>query len=136
MSGRVGRQQHPTDDSSHLSPWYRMCRKLHPCHLFYLSCSATVQGEMTMTTTVTTTTTTTTKLICLRFMLTLPSYLCLGPPCGLFPSRVPTTKNTCTHLKKQKDNLTKYIPLPPKITFPNNTRKIQDTQHSYIVVLL
>jgi hypothetical protein len=50
-------------------------------------------------------------------------------------------KKICTHLKKWKENLTKYRPLcgvmfPHKITFLNNTRKIQDAQHSCLVVLL
>ena len=44
MSRRVGRLQHPTNDSSHLSPWYRMCGKLHPFFLCYLTYSSTVQG--------------------------------------------------------------------------------------------
>jgi len=69
-------------------------------------------------------------------MLTLSSHLRLGPPRGLFPSRVQTIKKHLHAFKETEDNLTKYIPLPPKITFPNNTRKIQDAQHSYLVVLL
>jgi hypothetical protein len=59
----------------------------------------------------------------------------------LLSFRCSNHEKNCTHLKKQKDNLTNYLPLcgvifPPEITFPNNTRKLQDAQHSCLVVLL
>jgi hypothetical protein len=140
MSRRVGRLQHPTNDSSHLSPWYRDCGKLHLCLLCYLTCSATVQGWIDNVDDDNKNNNNKSSLFTIHVNIILPSMS--RSSTRLLSVRCSNhKKNTCTHLKKYKDNMTKYIPLcgitfPPKITFPNNTRKIQDAQHSYLVVPL